>query len=300
MLTWTESQAKAQVVSGDRTATTLAQFQQDMNAGYHKFNAALGRYFLRKQQFTDLVADQQIYQTPIDCIKVMGMTVMVSDNFQPTVKEIRSEYQWRQIVSWNTTSNWPAYYYMIGNDELSLWPAPSQSVTNGLRFYYQQRDHDMSIEDITTANTSNTTVTMVNESTLVTATSGIFTANMIGLQFQLTGVNDLSWYEIVDVPTALTLTLKSAYVGASASAQSFRIGQTFIFPDEYDDAPMDYALARFFESRNNAVRASYHQGRYQRAVDDAVQEYASSNVGNVIFEDDNFLNAWLIPPIPNP
>lgn len=306
MLTWTEAQTKFQKISGDYTPATLEQAKSDMNIGQQRFNAALGRYFSRKQQFTDLIEQQGIYQTPIDCVKVLGMTVLVSQTYQPPVKEIRSEYQWRQITSYPYTSNWPTYYFMIGNDELSLWPTPSQSVTNGLRFYYQQQDYSLSIEDVT-SDTTNQTVTVTNGSTLVTATGGVFTPDMVNLWFQVSGVNNLNWYEIVDVPTASTLTLKSPYVGLSGSAQAWRIGQSFIFPQEYDDVPIDYALARFFEGRNNSVRAkSYYNedpnnlGRYNAALKDAIENYSSSNESSVITSDDQYLNPWMIPPIPGP
>ena len=299
MLTWTENQVKAQTISGDFTATTLTQLQQDMNIGYQRFNAALGRYFSRKQQFTDIIDDQSIYQTPIDCVRVIGMTLSVGDSntYKTPLKEIRSEFEWRQIKAYPYNSNWPAYYYMLGNDELEIWPTPSQDVTNGIRFYYQQQDHDLSIEDITSTSTSST-VTVTNSSTLVTASSGIFTANMKDLWFQLTGVNDLTWYEIVDVPTSSTLTLKSAFVGITGSSQAFRIGQAFIFPQEYSDVPIDYALARFFEARNNPARAAYHRKNYDDMVNQAVTEYSSSTEGNVIFDDGAYLNSWFITPLP--
>lgn len=297
MISWTEAWVKAQTISGDFSDTTLVQLKQDMNIGYQRFNAALSRYFSRKQQFTDIIEGQGIYQTPIDCIRIIGMTVAVSNTYQTPVKEIRSESEWRMITAYPYSSNWPAYYFMLGNDELAVWPTPSQDVTNGLRFYYQQQDHFMSIEDITSISTSST-VTVTNGSTLVTATSGIFTPNMKGLKFQLTGVNDLTWYEIVNIPTASTLTLKSAFVGLSGSAQAFRIGQSYIFPDEYDDVPMDYALARYFETKNNPQRAAYHRKNYDDAVESAVEEYSSSTEGNVITDDATSINSWFLTPLP--
>lgn len=304
MLTFTETWKKAQVICGDFTDTTLTQLKQDINVGYHKFNASLGRYFSRKQQFTDIIEGQSIYQTPIDSVRIIGMTCTISNgsgSYKVPVKEIRSEFEWRNIIAYPYSSNWEAYYFMLGNDEFQLWPTPSQDVTNGLRFYYQQQDHSLSIEDITdTDNSSGDTVTVsiTSGSNLVTATSGIFTPNMASLKFQLTGVNDLTWYEIVDVPTATTLTLKSAFVGLTGTGQSWRIGQSFIFPDEYDDTPIDYALSRFFESRNNPQRATYHQAKYQSAVDDAVEQYSSSTEGNVIADDGSYLNSWFITPLP--
>lgn len=299
MLTWSESQLKCQRISGDTTAATLIQFQQDMNVGYHRFNNALGRYFSRKQQFTDIIAGHSIYQTPVDCIRIIGTTLYVggSNSYSVPLREIRSEFEWREIKAYPYSSNWPAYYFMLGNDEMEIWPTASQNVTNGIRFYYQQQDYDMSIEDVTSTSTS-ATVTVTNGSATVTATSGIFTANTKGLWFQLTGVNNLTWYEIVDVPNATTLTLKSAFVGVSGSAQTWRIGQTWITPQEYSDVPIDYALERYFQSKNNAVRAAYHKKRYDDAVEAAVVDYTSSTEGNVIFDDGNYMNSWFVTPTP--
>lgn len=309
MITFQQSYTKAQRLAKSANADVLTQLKQDINTGYHMFNAKLARYYSRKQQFTNLIAGQQLYQTPIDCVKVLGMTVQVTANYQPTVKQVRSEYDWRQIVSWQTDSNWPAWYFMIGNDELSLWPIPSQDVSNGLRFYYQPQDHDLSIDDITsTSNSSGSTVTVTvtNGSTLVTATGAIFTAQMKGLSFQVNGVTDLSWYEIVDVPTTSTLTLKSAYVGISGSGMSWTIGQTMIIPQEYQDAPMHYALGNFWSAQGNETRSQYHlgtkenPGMFYNLVSDCLESYSSSNESSVIDESDMYLNPWTYPPVPAP
>lgn len=303
MLTWTEDQLKCQTISGDTTTPSLVQFKQDMNIGYHRFNGALSRYFSRKQQFTDVIEGQSIYQTPIDCIRIIGLTVKTANGtntYTPPIKEIRSEMEWRQIKGQQPSysSNWITYYYMLGKDEFEVWPTPSQDVTNGIRFYYQQQDYDMSIEDITNVTSGGITVTVTNGSVTVTASAGIFTPNMAGLKFQLTGVNNLTWYDIVDVPDALTLTLKSAFVGLTASAQSWRVGQSFIFPEEYSDIPIDYALARFYEAKNNPQRADYHRHNYENAVEEAVELYSSSTEGNVLTDDGNYYNAWFLPPLP--
>lgn len=301
MLTWTEVQTKAQAIAGDKTTATLEQLKQDMNVGYHRFNEALGRYFSRKQQFTDIIDGQSIYQVPVDCIRVIGLTVATATGnnaYSPPVKEIRSEYEWRLIKTVpNYSSNWATYYFVLGSDEIEIWPVPSSDIPNGMRFYYQQQDYDLSVEDITSTSTS-ATVTVTNGTTLVTASSAVFTPDMKTLYFQLTGVNNLTWYEIVDVPTTSTLTLKSAFVGASGSGQAWRIGQSFIFPDEYSDVPIDYALARFYESRNNKERAAYHLNKYQTAVDRAVKQYSSSTEGNVIYSDGSEISPWVLTPLP--
>ena len=304
--TWTQMQTKAQTLAKTSNAAALVQLKEDMNTGYHMFNQKLSRYYARKQQFADLVESQQIYQTPIDCIRVMGMTVLVSNTYQPTLKEIRSEYEWRNITSYPMESNWPAYYYMLGNDELSLWPIPSQDVTNGLRFYYQQQDYDLSIEDVTSV-TTGATVTVTNGTTTVTASSGVFTPGLKSLWFQLTGVTNLTWYEIVDVPNATTLTLKSAFVGTSGSAQAWRIGQISIIPPEYADAPMHYALGNYFSAQGNEGRSQFHlgtednPGMFWQLAKNCSEDYSSSNQSSVITDNEGVaLNIWKVPPPASP
>lgn len=300
--TWTEIETKLQRQARDNNADTLIQLKQDWNTGYHMFNAKLARYFSRKQQFTNLIASQAIYQVPIDCVRVSGMTVQVSTNFQPPVKKIASEERWRQITSYQTNSNWPIYYYMLGNDEFQLWPAPSTNSTNGLRFWYQPQDHDLSVED-TTSTTTVQTATVTNGSITVTMTGTPLNAGMASLYFQVTGETDDTWYEIISATTN-TLTLKTPYVSTSGSGKAWRIGQLSILPQEYDDAPLHYSLGMFFSANGNEQRSQYHLGTKEKPgmfydmIADCEASYSSSSTSNVITEDDMELNPWVFPPLP--
>lgn len=309
MQTWTDMQLKAQRLTKDSNSDVLTQLSQDMNTGYHMFNAKLARYFTRKQQFADLVAGQQIYQTPVDSVKVLVVTAIVTSTYEPPLEPVRSEYDWRLI---NTTksykTNWPTFYFPLGNDKISIWPIPSQNITNGMRFVYQPQDHDLSIQDVTSTSTG-TTVTVTNGTTLVTATGAAFTSGMIGLHFQLTGVTDLSDYEIVAVPSGTTLTLKSAFVGPSGGSFAWRIGQVTILPQEYADAPMHYALGNYFSANGNEQRAAFHLGQdmegkrgwFYAMMDDCLQSYSSSNESSVITDDDYAYNMWkVLPPAATP
>lgn len=300
-LTWTQLQKKAVRLSRDTTPATLEQLQQDMNTGYHMFNNKLARYWSRKQQFTDLIPGQGIYQTPVDSIRVETIVIAVSNTYQIPVKEIRSEFEWRQITAYPYSSNWPAYYFVIGTDEVALWPTPSQAVTNGLRFVYQQDDFDLSVEDIVSSEQSPAvTATFTNGSATVTASSSIFTPQMNGLWIQNTGVTNLTWYEIVDVPNSTTLTLKSAFVGTSGSGQSFTIGQIPIIPSPYQDAIINYALYQYFGGKGNDVRSQQHLNLFNASVSDAMEAYSSSTQGNVLTDGDNYVNAWFLTPLPPP
>lgn len=296
-LTWTEQKLKFQRLARDDNGAVLTQAEQDMNTGYHLFNAKLARYYTRKQQFTDLVAGQDIYQTPIDSVRVMGITVAVNATYEPTVKQVVSEYLWRQMKSYKTfATNWPSHYYILGSDQLQLYPTPSQSLPNGLRYYYQPQDHDLSVDDVTSAST-NTTVTVMNGSNLVTATGGAFSADMASLMFQVTGVTDLSWYEIT-AATSTTLTLKSAYVGTSGSLLNWRVGQMGIISGQYAEAPMHHALGLYFSGQGNESRGDYHRNLFESMMTDCLEEYSSSSTSRVITSDDVILNAYLVPPVP--
>lgn len=268
-----------------------------MNTGYHQFNNELSRYFSRKQQFTDLVTSQQIYQVPVDCLRVIGVVIAVSSTYQIPVKEIRSEFEWRQITAYPYQSNWPAYYYMIGDDEIAFYPTPSQAVTSGLRFYYQQDDVDLSVDDVTSTSLS-ATVTVSNGSPTVTATSAVFTQEMIGLSFQITGATSNQWYEIVDVPTTSKLTLKSAFVGYSGATKAFRIGQLPIIPGSYHDSIVNYGLYLYFSGKGNETRATEHLTLFNNSVTSAKELYSSSTEGNVITDSDSYVNAWFLTPMP--
>lgn len=297
-LTWSNMKTKAQRLAKTNNAAVLTQLEEDMNTGYHLFNAKLSRYYTRKQQFADLVAGQQLYQTPIDSIRVMGVTVTVSNNYEPVVKQVRSEFQWRNITSVPTNSNWPSYYYVLGNDIISFWPIPSQDVTNGIRFYYQPQDVDLSVDDVTNISTG-FTVTVTNGSTTVTASGSAFNSGMAGLWFQVNGETNNMWYEIVSA-TSTTLTLKSAYVSTSGAGKAWTVGQLSIIPQEYSDAPIHYALSLYFSANGNEVRGLQHKAMFDAAIDDCMEEYSSSNQSTVITHDDAYLNPWLIPPQPGP
>lgn len=303
-LTWTDLKTKAVRLSRDTTSGTLAQLEQDMNQGYQMFNAKFGRYYSRKQQFTNVVDGQSIYQTPIDSVRIIGMTVKTAsgdNSYSPPIKEIRSEYEWRLIKTVpNYASSWIAYYYVLGNDEIEVWPVPSSNITNGIRYYYQPQASFMSVDDIIGSQITPTpqTVTVTNGSTDVTSTGSTFTNQMIGLSFQLQGVTDLSWYEIVDVPNSSTLTLKSAFVGNSGSGLDFRIGQVSILPSEWQDVPVQYALWLFFSGKGNEARANMHKGLFDTALLEAESEYSSSSEGNVLTQDDNYVSPWVLTPLP--
>lgn len=293
MISWTDTYTKAQIISGDTNATTLIQLKQDLNLGYKKFNAAINRYFTRKQQFADIVAGQQYYQVPIDSIRVSTVTVLLPNGLTYPVKEMRSEWEWRETNIIPVTANYATWYFVLGNDQVGLWPIPASTVTQGLRFVYQPQDVDLSKEDYSTGS-----VTITNGDVAVVGTGTSWNQTHVGMSLSVTDGTDGNWYEVLSVTDATHLTLKTPYAGASVTATTYKLGQLFITPGEYNDVPVDFALYRFFEKNNNPQRAAYHKKNYDDAVEDAVRRYASSNTSQVITDDKMGLNMWYMPPMP--
>lgn len=272
----------------------MTQFKQDINVGYHRFDAAISRYFTRKQQFANIVASQQFYQLPIDVVRVMAVSQVVQTNFEVPLSQVRSEEEWRIKNIFTVSTAVPTHYFIYGSNQVGIWPKPASAVTNGLRFVYQPQDVDMTKADYTTG-----TVTITNGATAVTGTSTVWTsASHKGMWLAVTDGSDGNWYEVDTVVSNTSLTLLTPYAGPTVSAAAYKLGQLFNLPGEYADVPVDYAMRRYYDSKNNPERAKYHLERYQEAVTDAVEKYASSSLSNVITDDEVGViqNPWLWPP----
>lgn len=288
MLTFQESYEKCQTISGDNEAATLVLFKQDINLANKRFNAAINNYFNRVSKSANLVADQQYYQLPPDCIRVIGVDFVLNVDRRMPLRQIRSEYQWRQLNFIQQSSNWLVYYFVKGADEVGLYPTPSDNLSNGVIIYYEPKGYELSQADFTSG-----TVTVTNGSATVTHSGTDFTQSMIGRGFKITDGADGYTYKVAGYTSSSVITLEEPYIGISGSGRTFKIGETFVFPEEYHDAPTDFALARYFETRNNPDRAKYHMDNFKTLVMDAKEKYASSSASQVITDEYDYLNPWL-------
>jgi hypothetical protein len=307
---WTMIKQKLGRQMRTANADALLQAYEDWNTGYHLFNDDLARYYTQEQQFCNLVDGQFIYQTPIDCVRVLSITAQVTPSYEPPLTEVKSEAAWRRLVSIKTINgSYLTDYRVMGSDKVAVYPTPSQSLQTGFRFIYQPQDHDLAFDDVSTNGYGpiagiNQTVTVTNGSPTVTATGSPFTADMAGWWFQLTNVTDNTWYQIASATTSV-LTLKSTFAGTSGSTLAFRVGQLSIIPQSYGDAPMHYALGMYFAAEGNDQRAAVHlgdpetsPGLFYQMLERCRAAYSSANESSIITDDsDRTINAWFIPYI---
>lgn len=293
MLTFQESYEKAQTISGDTSSATLALLKSDINTGAHRFNAALNRYFTRRSKTTNIVADQRYYQLPPDCIRPIGLVFNQSSTRHFPLIQVQNEMEWRYLLTTNQTAGYLTHYFVRGSDEVGLYPIPSSSVSDGLELYYEVRDKDLTFADYSTG-----TITLTQGLTTVTGSGTVFTESMVGRAIKVTDGTDGHWYKVGAYTSSTAITLEEPYIGISGSAKTYKIGETFVFPGEYHDAPVDYALARYFEMKNNPDRATYHLARYNDSQADAKGKYASSSASGIITESAQGYNPFLVPPEP--
>jgi hypothetical protein len=299
VITWTDAKTSIQYQASNATDTELAQIYKDWNTGYHLFNAQLARYYSRKQGFTNLVAGQSIYQVPYDCVRLSTIVVTVTAATPMPVTQCKSELEWRRLISYPAQSTWPTNYFALGNESYQLWPTPSQSVNNGLRVIYQPQDHDLGVDD--TLSTSATLVTATNGTTTIQSAGSPFNSDMAGLFFQVKGVTDTNWYPISSA-TASSLTLQTPFTGNTSTNLAWRVGQTSIIPQEYDDAPMHYALGLYWAAKGNTRRSLFHlgtedrPGMFYQMISSCLDHYSSSTTSSLSQSTDVALNPWLITP----
>lgn len=286
-MTWGELTTKTQKLAGDESAATLVQLKQDMNIGNKRFNAALNNYFNRRSKATNLEDGQQYYQLPADCLRVSGVDYLLSAARRIPLDQVRSEHQWRLLNSTEQSGNYLTYWFQKGADELGIFPIPSADTTNGLIIYYEPKGFTFSQDDYTTG-----TVSLTQGSTTVTGSGTTFTSSMVGREFRVTDGSDGYDYRIAGYTSGTVLTLEEPFLGVSGAGKTFILGEAPIYPSEYHDAPVDYALSRFFEMNNNPVRAKYHKDNFAMAIADAKEKYASSSSSQVITDEAASYNPW--------
>jgi hypothetical protein len=178
----------------------------------------------------------------------------------------------------------PTHYYIKGYKEVGFYPTPSQTVTSGLTLVFAPAHTTMTENDFITG-----TVTVTNGTNIITHSANGFTTKManLGEWFSVTDGSDENWYQIAGYTNANTLTLENNYQGESGNLKSFRIGQVMEMPDEYLEAPADYATMRFYSKRGiiGLQQLQAFEGMFKTALQEAKDEYGQSADTQVVYAE---------------
>lgn len=284
-LTWTDQEALAQESSGLIDTANLTIFKRDMNTGATRFVKNLGREFGRHSRFTDLVSGQQYYQMPEDTHRLKQIVVS-SGTYTPPMEQIPDERGWRMMNMLPVTGV-PTHYWIKGYKEVGLYPMPSATISQGIELVFSSTHTNMTEEDYITG-----TVTVAQNGLTIVGSGVVFTQKMadLGLYFQVTDGSDENWYRIIGYTNSTTLTIENYYQGESGSGKPYRIGQVMDqIPDEYLEAPVDYAMWRFYLKRGiiGLQQAQTFQENWMAFLQDAKDEYGQVTDDQVVNADDH-------------
>lgn len=270
MLTFEDQYTLAQEISGDYSPQQLTIFKRDINEGGAMFLNRLGRKFNREFKTTDVDADKQYYQMPSDVLRISDVRVLNGTTWE-TPEIVTSEDEWNRINATTITSNLTTHCYIRGFNEIGLFPVPSEDIDDGLSISFEPQHIELSSADYTTG-----TITVSNDSIVVDHSDAGFTAQMVGRFIQVTDGTDGKWYRVAAYVSSSRLELENYYEGISGSGRSFRLGEAMKIPQAYQDAPIYYALDRYYLTQNDQGSADRFAARFDRKVKSAKETYGRS------------------------
>lgn len=277
MLTFNNIYSDTQSTVGDTSATTLTLIKRWINIGAKRFGAVLNREWRNTNKTFSVVADQQFYQTPEDCIRLKSIIITVGSIDYP-LKEVESEDTWNDLNRYNSTetSSIPTHFYVRGNDEFGIYPVPSASISSGGKINYERRMRDMSQADYTTGS-----VTVTNGSAAVVGSGTTFTALMVGRSLKLDDASgDGMWYKIATFTDTTHITLENTYAGSTTAGASFAIGELPDIPEEYHESLVDYASYRCYLRRKDKSLYTDFKVLYEGALKECKDLYGSKTSSN--------------------
>ncbi len=301
MITFQQQYTRAADITGLNLTTNaqdIINIKQDINQGLRLFKNASRRYWTREEKSANLVANQQYYQLPSDCVRVTEVRVVANGLTFP-VAQIDSEAIWNKTnIVPSMTINLPVYYFIRGNDEIGLWPIPSQSSVNTLVISYESRLPDMTLDDVTDTS-SNTTATVGNGTTTVTLSGNVVLPQMVGRWFQVNDGTDGNWYQITIYNSTNSFELGNSYQGISGGNHSFIIGQAPDIPEEYHLGPVYYAVYQYHLKRSDDSSAMLYKSLFEDLLQKYIEAYAAKTTGQVQYDLGNTgFNIFTIPPNP--
>ena len=281
MLTFTQRKKQAAELCGislndQRMATVI----NDLNMADKLLENAARRSWTHREKMANISEGQQYYQIASDMHRVTAVKCLISEGSDITtsLQEVRSDYDWNCINEYPYNSNYPTHFFIKGDDEIGLWPIPSQNIDNGLIVVYEPRIRDMGIDDI------EFTADVLQNGTTISNADGVTFQPYMEENFYIQSTNgqDGNWYKVEKVNSTTELELENNYLGPSGTGVSFRIGQCPPYPEEYHSAAINYAAYRFFSMRKDTDSAAMYKSLFDADLETYRNTYGSKTTGGIV------------------
>ena len=284
MLTFTQRKEQAAKLCGiNYQEPEMAIIVSNLNSADKLFENAARRSWTRKEKIAKLTAGKQYYQIASDMHRVSSVRCKTDTNGEIIVPlvEVQSEYEWNKLNAYPFSTSYPTHYFIRGNDEIGIYPCPSEDITDGLIVSYEPRIRDMGIDDFTfTADVVQNGVDITNPSnTLVGGFQPYMTENF---WIKSNDAEDGNWYKVQKVIDTTHMKIDNNYLGPSGNGVSFTMGQVPPYPEEYHEAAIYYAAFKFFAMRKDTDSSAMYRTLFEDALDQYRETYGSKTTGGVI------------------
>lgn len=214
------------------------------------------------------VALQKNYKLPVSCDKMVSVFVQVGSRSYPVTEIADPEIFDMYSLQLSTIASDYPMYYSVREGEIYFYPLPSSSgLTVTIRF--MRKAVNMSKVDYTTG-----TASITSGSAVVTGAGTTWNTTNLSVGGYFIVDNNYS-YEILSIDSTTQITLVKPYAGATASGQSYRIGDASIIPEAFQDVLwLKPAYEYWMKTQDTTTLATYKIDAQE--AERALREYSST------------------------
>lgn len=242
----------------ESSSAVIAFFNRALQTRYQDALSAFSSWRNQQTQTATTIIGQQYYSYPVGVINIEAATLQQGTIVYP-IKVINSQEEWNYINQYPNTNTIIPQFIFPRQYDFGVWPVPSSEEALVLNFIYTTPP--LNVADYATG-----TVTVTNDSLLVTSSGASFITSMVNKYFVLTDSDGYPidyWYKIAAVNDATdVLTLQNYYEGATAVGQKYLIGQVPELPDEAHILLSWGATADWFASRGDIAKSTQFNNMY--------------------------------------
>lgn len=144
------------------------------------------------------------------------------------LQPMNDQYQWNKLNAIIIQASALPQFIFPRRDDFGIWPIPQATYKAELQYHY--RDRNLSVGDFTGG-----TITLTQNSVVVTNGSSVFTSAMVGRWLSVTDSTVPGqgyWYRIVDYISSTQLVLYNPWPNATVTPSSYVIGETPEIPED--------------------------------------------------------------------
>lgn len=257
-------------------AEQILSLKRWYNQACSKIKKKLMRRVNAETIYAALVAEQQAYQLPEYAGRVYNVRYNKPGSEQRLI-EVASHDMWLDMNSNNSQHGVPTHYHLISEDEIELYPIPSEAIADGLEVNVAFKHGRLTADDVTTG-----TATASNGSQTVTLSSSIVTPKMVGRWFTVNDGQE-EWYRISEYVSSTSFKLENYFEGIGGAGLTYIIGEMVDIPEEYVDLPELYTIAKYIQVyRKNRIVSQDMIREFNDEIKQIKQDYANPGKSRVV------------------